>query len=307
MENLVNQRKKVIALGFFDGVHQGHGALLRKVLQRAEELNAIPAAVTFDAHPTAVITGKSVPLINTIQDRITLMHDYYGIQDVEVAHFDEEMMHQNWYDFIVEYLIKEQHACHLVCGHDFRFGYQGEGTPQMLKSACSDLGLGCDIIDKVERDGITVSSTYIRDLLAQGEMTRAVAYLGHPHILTGTVVHGKGLGRTIGIPTANLIPPDGLVPLCRGVYDTTVVLPDGKRYMAVTNVGICPTVNQGNHVTVEPWILDYEGDLYGQTIRVEFYHFLRGERKFGGLDELKHEIHKNAAETRKLLEDCLIP
>lgn len=297
----MEQKRKVIALGFFDGVHQGHAALLRRVKERAEELNAIPAAVTFDRHPTAVIFGKSVPLINTIQDRAELMQYCYGIEDVIVAHFDENMMRQPWHDFITEYLVKEQHACHIVCGHDNRFGYRGEGNPELLKKACRELGLGCDIIAEVEKDGITVSSTYIRKLLEQGDMTRAVAYLGHPHVFTGTVVHGKGLGRVIGIPTANLIPPDGLLSLARGVYASAVVLPDQRRYLAVTNVGIRPTVDDGDQVTIEPWILDYEGDLYGQKIRLEFYHYLRGERKFNGLEDLKAEIHRNADRTRELL------
>ncbi len=297
----MEQKQKVIALGFFDGVHQGHGALLRRVTERAKERNAIPAAVTFDAHPMSVILGRPVPLINTIRDRAELMRRCYGIQDVEIVHFDEGMMRQPWRAFVTEYLIGQQNACHVVCGHDFHFGYRGEGNPQRLKQACAELGIGCDVIDKVEREGITVSSTYIRNLLAQGEMARAVAYLGHPHVLTGTVVHGKGLGRSIGIPTANLIPPEGLVPLARGVYTAKVILPDGQARLAVTNVGIRPTVNDGDQVTVEPWILDYDGDLYGQEIRLEFYHFLRRERKFSGIADLKTEIQRNAAETRRLL------
>lgn len=294
-------KQKVIALGFFDGVHQGHGALLSRVTERAKELEAVPAAVTFDAHPSAVILGRSVPLINTVEDRIGLMHRCYGIQDVEVAHFDEATMRQPWHEFVTEYLVAQQGACHLVCGHDFHFGYRGEGNPQRLQQLCDVIGIGCDVIGKVEKEGITVSSTYIRTLLAQGEMERAVAYLGHPHVLTGTVVHGKGLGRTIGIPTANLLPPEGLVPLARGVYATKVLLPGGQERLAVTNVGIRPTIHDGDKVTVEPWILDYSGDLYGQEIRLEFYQYLRGERRFSGLEELKAEIQRNAEQTKNLL------
>jgi riboflavin kinase/FMN adenylyltransferase len=295
----VKEKRKVIALGFFDGVHRGHGALLSRVLHRAEELDAIPAAVTFDAHPSALLEGHSVPLINTLEDRAGLMRRYYGIQDVEVAHFDQNMMHQPWRDFITEYLVKEQNACHVVCGHDFHFGYRGEGNPQRMEETCKELGLGCDIIGRVELEGITVSSTYIRTLIAQGEMERAVEYLGHPQVLTGTVVHGKQLGRTIGIPTANLDLPDGLVKPAFGVYASKVVLENGEEHLAVTNVGIRPTIHDGDRVTVEPWILDYSGDLYGQQLRLELYHFLRSERRFNGLEELKAEICRNAEETRQ--------
>ncbi len=301
LEHPVEQKQKVIALGFFDGVHRGHGALLQRVVLRARELNAIPATLTFDAHPLSVIVGNPSPLINTIQDRVGLIRRRYGIECVEIAHFDQSLMHQPWHDFITEYLVDRLHACHVVCGHDFHFGYRGEGNPQRLKEACAALGIGCDVIEKVEQEGITVSSTYIRRLLAEGNMTRAISYLGHPHVLTGSVVHGKGLGRTIGIPTANLLPPEGLVSLARGVYATRVILPDGQTRLAVTNVGVQPTVVNGNRVVVEPWILDYDGDLYNREIRLEFYHHLRGERKFSGIRELKEEILHNAQQTRALL------
>lgn len=296
--SFVKEKQKVIALGFFDGVHRGHGELLKQVTRRAAELNAIPAAVTFDTHPSALLLGEAVPLINTVGDRAALMRDCYGIEDVEIAHFDETMMHQPWRDFITEYLVKEQHACHVVCGHDFHFGDRGEGNPRRLRETCRELGIGCDVIGRVELEGITVSSTYIRTLIAEGQMERAVEYLGHPHVLTGPVVHGKQLGRTIGIPTANLELPGELVEPAFGVYASKVYLEDGRSYLAVTNVGIRPTVNDGDKVTVEPWILDFEGDLYGQQLRLELYSHLRSERKFNGLQELKAEICRNAEQTR---------
>ena len=292
------ETKRVIALGFFDGVHLGHGALLRRVGERSGELGAVPAAVTFDTHPENRILHNSMPLLSSPADRADLMRRYYGIRDVIVAHFDERMMRLPWRDFITEYLVKEHGAVHLVAGHDFHFGYKGEGNPQRLQETCRELGVGCDIIPKVERDGITISSTYIRTLVAQGEMERAMEFLGHPHTLTNTVARGKHLGSTLGFPTVNLQFPAGVLIPAHGVYACKVCFENGESHMAVTNVGTRPTVDDGDRVNVEGFILDFQGDLYGKNVRMEFYHRLRGEQKFPSLEALREEVMRNARETR---------
>lgn len=184
--------KTVIALGFFDGVHRGHGALLRKAAERAGELNAAPAVFTFDRSPKELVTGKPVLLINSNDDRRDIIRRVYGIQRVIFAPFDREMMTMPWQDFITELLVKQYGAVHLVAGHDYRFGHKNEGTVERLREKCRELGLGCDIIPKVELEGITVSSTYIRTLLEQGDVERAALFLGHPHCLSQTVRHGSG-------------------------------------------------------------------------------------------------------------------
>ena len=195
-------------------------------------------------------------------------------------------------------LIKRYHAVHLVAGHDHRFGHKNQGTPELLKSKCAELGLGCDIIPEVTVGGITVSSTYIRRLVSLGQVERAMEYLGHPHILTQTVRHGRRIGHTIGIPTVNLVPPPHVLVPGDGVYIARVSLMDGSSYAAVTNVGTRPTVNNGSDLTVESWMLDFDGDLYGQSIRVEFYKRLRDEIRFDSLDALKAEIQRNADDAR---------
>lgn len=296
--------KRVIALGFFDGVHLGHGALLRRVGEKAAELGAVPAAVTFDTHPeNLILKTPAVPLLSSPLDRAELMRRFYGIREVIVAHFDERMMHMPWREFVTDYLAGEHGAVHLVAGHDFHFGYKGEGNPERLQALCGELGIGCDIIPKVVQDHITISSTYIRTLVAQGEMERAMEFLGHPHVFSGEVVHGKALGRTIGFPTANLIVPEGIITPAHGVYAAKVFMPDGTERMAVTNVGVRPTIDDGSAVTVEPWILDFDGDLYGRTIRVEYYKRLRGERKFESLQALTAMVHQNGQETRDYFRD----
>ena len=289
--------QRVIALGFFDGVHLGHGTLLNRVAQVARERGAIPAAVTFDTHPDQLVVGSPVPLIISPADRAELMRQEYGIQEVIVAHFDDRMMKMPWEDFITEYLVKEHGAVHLVAGHDFHFGYMGRGNPERLKEKCAELGIGCDIMEKVERDGITVSSTYIRTLIRQGEMERAAEFLGHPHLLTDTVRHGKRLGSQLGFPTINLTFAPGVIVPEYGVYAARVTLPSGESYPAVTNVGVRPTVDRDGGVTVESYLLGFSGDLYGQRVRVEFFRRLRGEKKFSDLEELRREVRHNAQQT----------
>ena len=295
----MDNQRKVIALGFFDGVHLGHGALLCRVAERARELDAVPCAFTFDRSPAAALTGKTVPLLSGVDDRELLMRERYGIQEVIVAPFDV-MRQMDWQDFVTQYLQEELGVIHVVAGHDFHFGYKGEGTPRRLAEKCSQLGIGCDIIPKVELDGITVSSTYIRMLVAAGDMEGAARFLGHPHTLSGQVVHGSELGRTLGTPTANLLVAEGVIAPAFGVYAGKVCLPGGEIKLAVTNVGVRPTVNEDKTaVTVEPWILDYHGDLYGQDIRVEFYAHLRPERKFPSVQALRDAILENARQTRE--------
>lgn len=231
-----------------------------------------------------------------------LMQRYYGIQEVIVAAFDA-MMKMDWQDFITEYLVKELGVVHVVAGHDFHFGYLGKGNPQRLKEKCAQLGVGCDIIGKVERDGITISSTYIRTLVAQGGMERAREFLGHPHTLTDRVGHGRQLGSTaLGFPTVNLkLPPKVIVP-AYGVYATRVCF-DGQTRYAVTNVGVRPTVDGGDgRVTVEGYILDFDGDLYGHEVRMEFYHYLRGEIRFPSFEALSQEIARNVEQTREYFQ-----
>ena len=232
-------RPSVIALGFFDGVHRGHAALLQKAKERAQELNAESAVFTFDRPPKEVVTGKQVLLINSADDRREIMQRVYGIDRVILAPFDQNMMHCSWQDFITELLVREN-----------------------------------------------------------GDMERAAQFLGHRHCLSRTVCHGQRFGRTIGIPTVNLTVPEGVLVPRRGVYITRVYLPDGRSFPGVTNVGVRPTVSCDGNVTVETFLLDFHGDLYGQQLRLEFFRHLRGEIKFASAEELKNQIHCDIAAVR---------
>ena len=291
--------KTVIALGFFDGVHKGHGELLKKTGQRAEELGAVPAVFTFDRPPKEVVTGQPVFLINSAEERQEIIRRIYGIEQVILAPFDHDMMTMLWQDFITEVLVKQYGAVHLVAGHDYRFGHKNAGNPELLQAKCAELGIGCDIIPKVEHDGITVSSTYIRTLVESGDVERAAEFLGHRHCLSQTVRHGYRIGRTIGIPTINFTVPGHVLIPKNGVYITRVYLPDGRSYAGVTNVGTRPTVSDGNAISVETFLLDFQEDLYEQRIRLDFCRHLRAEQKFGSLAELKAQIEQDILMTRE--------
>ena len=293
------KEKTIYALGFFDGVHLGHAALLDACKVLATEQGCKAGVLTFDGHPDTLIRGFSTPLINTPADREALIKKA-GMDAVVTIPFDKKLMTTPWQEFFRN-LVEQYGAAGLVCGHDFRFGHRGEGDAQKLKTACEELGMPCVVIPQQTLEGVRVSSTHIRQLLEGGELDEAIRFLGHPHVLTGTVVPGKQLGRTIGVPTANLhLPQELLVPRF-GVYACLVRIGE-KSWPAVTNIGTRPTVN-GVGVTVEPWILDFSGDLYGQQITLEFHKFLRPEMKFPSLDALRAEICKNAEETREFFKN----
>ncbi|MBE6980998.1 MAG: bifunctional riboflavin kinase/FAD synthetase [Ruminococcaceae bacterium] len=293
------EKKKIYALGFFDGVHLGHQALLEACCTLAKSQGLESAVLTFDTHPQSLVLGHAPVLINHSADRARLLRDF-GIDRVDTVRFDRQTMSMPWQEFF-RYLLEEYHAAGIVCGDDFRFGYRGEGNAQRLCEACARAGIPCIVVPERTREGVRVSSTHIRGLIENGKMEEAVSFLGHPHVLTGQVVSGRRLGRTIGVPTANLLLPEGVIVPKFGVYACRVQV-DGCDYPAVTNVGTRPTVG-GHRVTVEPWILDFEGDLYGKTVTLQFYKFLRPEEKFPSLEALQGEILKNAAQTREFFEN----
>ena len=293
----MEETKRVIALGFFDGVHIGHGELLKRTKQRAAERNAMPSALSFDVHPDTLIFGREVPLINSAIGREEIIRRCYGIENVVFIHFNRRVMQMDWRDFL-EDLIRDLQICHIVVGHDFCFGYKGQGTAARLQAYCAEHGLGCDVIPPVMLDGQIVSSTHIRELIAEGKIEEANRWLGHPHTLADTVHSGYHLGRKLGTPTINMFFPHGVIVPRHGVYATKVYLENGEAYIAVTNVGVRPTVSQEDRVSVESHLLDYSGNLYGRQARVEFYAFLRDETKFSDYAALSEQIHKDAETAR---------
>ena len=293
--------KRAIALGFFDGVHIGHAALLNKTKQRAAEIGAMPSVLSFDVHPDTLVFHKDVPLLNSAIGREEIIRRCFGIENVVFIHFNQHVMHMPWQDFAAS-VIDELQAAWVVVGHDFSFGSRGEGRPDKLRDYCASRGVGCDVIEAVTLDGRVVSSTYIRTLIERGDMEEAARYLGHPHSLADTVHSGYHLGSSLGAPTINMFFPDGVLVPRHGVYAARVFLENGESYQAVTNIGVRPTVSAGSRVSVESHLLDYSGNLYGRQARVEFYAFLRPERKFENYEALSVQIREDAEAARAYFE-----
>ena len=292
------ETKRAIALGFFDGVHIGHAALLNRTKQRAEERELLPSVLSFDVHPDDLVFGGQVELINSALGREDIIRRAFGIDNVIFIHFNQRVMHMSWQAF-ADSVVEELGAAWLVVGHDFRFGYRGEGTAERLRDYCAGRGVGCDIIPAVTMDGQVVSSTRIRELLKTGEIEEANRWLGHPHFLTDTVHSGYHLGTKLGTPTINMSFPEGVLVPRRGVYAAKVYLAgETAGHIAVTNVGVRPTVSDEGRVSVESHLLDYSGDLYGRQVRVEFFAFLRDEQKYADFTELSGQIHRDAEAAR---------
>lgn len=287
----------IYALGFFDGVHFGHQALLTACKELAAQHGCKAGALTFTSHPDALTTGTAPALINSLEDRAMMLFGN-GAEVVLQLPFNEYLKNTHWSSFLTQ--LVEGGAAGFVCGSDFRFGSGGLGAPKKLAAFCEKRGLPYTVVPQQSLDGIRVSSTHIRTLLEEGDVLTASLFLGHPHILTGRVVSGRGLGRTIGVPTANIQAPEGVLLPKHGVYACSAITEKGK-YIALTNIGSRPTV-EGHHVTVESWLPDFEGDLYGKKITLAFIAYLRPEQKFDSLEELKAQIKKDAAKTRKIFE-----
>ncbi len=285
--------KIIYALGFFDGVHLGHQVLLKASGHLAARTGCESGVVTFASHPETLVAGKAPKLLNTVEERGRFLH---GTKKL-ILPFDENLRNMPWQDFL-EMLLREN-AGGFVCGADFRFGRGGVGNAEKLAAFCKERGLPWTIVPEQMLDGVRISSTHIRQLVENGNMEEAAKFLGRPHSLSGIVMPGRQIGRTIGVPTANVLIPEEVVVPKKGVYATECLV-DGIRHKAVTNIGSRPTVD-GHQTRAESWLLDFDGDLYGKHMTVLFHHFLRPEQKFASLEELKQQIQKDAEQARQLL------
>ena len=297
----MTDKGRVIALGFFDGVHIGHKALLDRVNERAAEHGLIPSVINFDTHPDSLVFNRKVDLIYDNDKRIEIINKEFGISDIIMIHFDRAMMETPWDEFLRR-LIEKHSLRWVVIGYDFRFGWKGLGTPDKVSQFCRENGIGFDLIPAVEKDGETVSSTLIRSCISSGEMEKAEALLGRPFSISGEILHGHNVGTRIGYPTINLIISEKISVPSFGVYATQTLV-KGMKYPSITNVGTRPTFYTDSEITVETNILDYSEDLYEENAEIYFYKKIRSEQKFSSPEELTARISKDVEEVRRFFAE----
>lgn len=283
----------VAATGFFDGVHTGHKAVLQTVKDTAAEMGAESGIITFWPHPRTVLQqdASSLRLLNSVDEKKRLIKEF-GINDVCVIPFTREFSRMTAGDFIREYLIGKFGVSVLVVGYDHRLGSENPAHEE-LASIAVKCGLKVVQVDEVDCNGVPVSSTKIRKLIENGDVSGASSLLGYSYGLHGVVVSGDRIGRTIGFPTANiqLYEPLKLLP-GNGVYRVRVMF-QGKNYAGLCNIGERPTVASGRHRTIETYILGFDENIYGLDLDLEFLEKIRDERKFASLEELKRQISKD--------------
>jgi riboflavin kinase/FMN adenylyltransferase len=285
-------RPTVLTLGVFDGLHLGHQAIMQTVSSRAQTINSVPTAVTFDPHPRVVINPeKAPPLLQTLDQRLNAL-EFFGIKQTIIVRFNQDFASQDAEVFLRETIYERLQAREVYLGKGFAFGKNRGGNIEFLRQMSVQLGFFADEVPEVCLRGARISSSKIRELLALGKVNLARRMLGRPYGVEGVIIRGDQRGRTIGFPTANLKPRNRVIPKY-GVYATANLI-SGKWRRSITNVGVRPTFENDREPSIESYIFDFEGDLYGDVLRVRFLHRIRDERKFGGIEELKNQIARDS-------------
>jgi riboflavin kinase / FMN adenylyltransferase len=293
-------RPTVLTLGVFDGLHLGHQLIMQTVVERARAAGAVPTVITFEPHPREVLHPESAPpLLQTFDQKIEAL-GVLGIEQTIVIHFDKSFAQVRAQDFLRDAVVDRLHAKEVYLGCGFAFGHNREGNIDLLRSVSQSLGFFADEVPEVRLRGRRVSSSRIRELLQHGRVNLARRMLGRPYGVEGRVVRGAERGVTLGFPTANLHPQNRVIPR-NGVYVTATLI-EGQWRRSVTNIGVRPTFESAAATSVETFVMNYSGDLYGDVVRVRFLHRLRDEKKFSSVDELKSQIEHDVARAQDYFE-----
>lgn len=296
----VPRTPSAVSIGFFDGVHRGHRAIVEGALGHAAAHDLRSVVVTFDRHPLQIVRPDKVPpLLMTTLRRARTLADL-GPDAVVVLPFDERLRMLAPETFIDQVLRSSLDARHVVVGHNFHFGHRAAGDVDLLARVGARDGFTVDGVELLTVDGEPISSTRIRTALGRGDVEAATRLLGRPFTIDGVVVHGDHRGRDLGYPTANLAVADGVVVPAAGVYAGTLEHPDARRLPAVTSIGTNPTFN-GVGVRVETFVLDFDEDLYGLEVAVDLRRFLRGQQRFDDVDALVDAMDGDVREARRVL------
>ena len=282
----------VLTLGVFDGLHLAHQLIMSRVVERAAATGLVPTVVTFDPHPRAVLRPETAPpLLQTFEQKMEGI-SRLGIQQVIVLNFTPELARVSAEDFLLDIIFGRLDAREVYLGHGFAFGHNREGRFELLKEVADRLGRVAGEVPEVILGGHRVSSTMIRRLLGAGRVNLARRMLGRPYGIESRVIEGRSIAKAqLEYPTANLKPQNRVIP-ANGVY-VTLTLAEGQWRRSITNVGHKPTFGGDAEVTVETHLIDYDGELYGETIRVRFLHRLRGEVKFESVEALRAQIGRD--------------
>ena len=304
IEHLPSFSKAVITIGTFDGVHQGHQQIIQLMKEEAEAVNGETVIITFHPHPRKILTGGKgeVKIIYTLEEKIELL-DQQGIQHVVVVEFNNDFANQTAEEYVENFLVKKFHPHTIIIGYDHKFGTKRSGNYQLLEKLGETFNYRVREIPEQILNNVIISSTKIREALLQSSIDTANRYLGHPYFFSGKVIEGNKLGRTIGYPTANLHieDPEKLVPK-NGVYAVSVTIAESKQiFNGMMNIGNRPTIN-GTTRTVEVHIFDFDQTIYGEKMKVYVKHYLRSEKKFDGLDQLKEQLAIDKLQATDFLE-----
>lgn len=288
-----------VTLGKFDGIHKGHQKLMRKILEKGSDgLKSV--VFTFGQMPGTVFFGKGCTILTREERQEHLQR--MGIDYMIECPFVPELIRMEPERFIKEILIERLHAKYIAVGPDFRFGYERRGDCTMLQELAPVYGYEVEICEKECCKGQEISSTYIRKLLETGDVETAGKLLGYSYYVSGTVVHGHALGRTIGVPTINLLPDEEKLLPPNGVYFTKTLI-GHEKYDGVTNVGVKPTISGAEAKGIETHLFDFRGDLYGKKVVVEFEAFERPEQKFDSMEELQRRLEEDIRQGKRRLSD----
>lgn len=287
IKQIRNIEESVVTIGKFDGVHKGHQTLVRKTVDFAKKNKVKSVIFTFGNHPVNYFYPNRIKNIISNKDKIEIFRKS-DIDVVIMIPFDEEMTKISANDFVKNILVDKLHAKKIIVGHDFSFAKNKEGNADVLKSLSSEYNFEVEVVQPIKINGTRISSSYIRDLILNGNIEDIREFLGDNYKLSGKVVSSKQLGRKIGFPTANIeVRKDMLIPK-NGIYATKVYVGD-KVYFGATNIGYNPTV-EGKCLSVETNILQFNKEIYGEVIKIEFLERLRDEKKFSSIDELKNQL-----------------
>ena len=284
-------RPGAVAIGKFDGIHLGHQKLIQKIIEQKAK-GYLATVFTFDTSAAAFFGGEEKELTTRAEKRTVF--EKMGVDVLIEFPLNRETAATEPVDFVQKYLVSQMQAAYICAGTDLSFGRKGAGNYELLQQYADSCGYRVELIEKVRMDGEEVSSTRVREAVRTGQMEAAARMLGIPYSVSGSVEHGRRLGRTIGMPTANLLPEqDKLLPP-NGVYYSRVLMGD-RIYRGITNIGCKPTVSNRHILGVETYLYDFAGDIYGKDITVQLLAFRRPEMKFDGVDSLKAQMQKDIA------------